>query len=508
MDSQPFEENLSYLSTLGRYNTERRPLIREYFNQQLLDGHLSEEIVSIEDVREFAKEETPNEQDDNLGFNEAFERALLTLPEDINPQDFQQYLLFRYDHLEQPLKEANQFAIYDLLSFEALLRDTVLGDTDTISSEVHRFISKEEYIEPASIHESSDQFSERWASNIRVDTQQILNEFVERTLPDDPTLGPERVDERITAGQEILAFLTYSSDHSAQMDFFSNPLYREKEDRSKVLIPFPELLLTTAQYRIEEYIAQFDEVQATEDQQKGDLVEELAQALLQQIPSRNFIKNFQYVHDPHPGEADGVIFFDDAYWTVEVKSHPIFRKIPQQIELVKKRYLDKVTQALTQTRRANEYLCSVDDLGLVYNLTGQKSPNSMETGGLVVLDGFIPTLFSGNERADSQLGMGELHEELATDERLVVITLYDLFQLLQEEETEYFDSFLRWRTDYGGDHPIWGYNEREYWAFYFDIFRGSEQWTDALETAVEKEIITIYISERFNNKSHLENLVD
>ena len=54
----------------------------------------------------------------------------------------------------------------------------------------------------------------------------------------------------------------------------------------------------------------------------------------------------------------------------------------------------------------------------------------MEAGGIIVLDGFIPTLFSGNERVDQELGVGQVHQHLANDDRVVILTLYDLYQLL------------------------------------------------------------------------------
>lgn len=131
----------------------------------------------------------------------------------------------------------------------------------------------------------------------------------------------------------------------------------------------------------------------------------------------------------------------------------------------------------------------------------------MDAGGIIVLDGFIPTLFSGNERADCELGMEQIHQKLTADERLVVITLYDLYQLIQEEEIGDFGEFLLWRTGYDGNIPVWGYSEREYWAFYFDNYRNDEEFQEGVEKAAEKEIITVYISQRFNDKSHLQELI-
>ncbi|MFP9192766.1 hypothetical protein ACLI4Q_14055 [Natrialbaceae archaeon A-CW1-1] len=509
MTSNYFRENIIFLSSLGRYNTERRPIVRQYFDWLLRSGELNQEEIRIEDVRNFGSQKRPILEEGNPEFDEIFQEILLTLPEDINPQDFQGYLLFRYTHLEDPLEEVGQFTLHDLLSLEALLRDTILEDTSEMLSDQHRFESTEEYAEFSSVYEPSDQFRQEWNERITLDVRDVLKEFVEGTLPDDPTFDPNLHEERINTGQEILEFLSYSGDRGARMDFLSNPLFQLDGNRSEIVVPFPEVLLTTSQYRIEEYISHFKDVQNVENHRKGDIVEELAQGLLRQIPSRNFVKNFQYVHDPHPGEADSILFFDSSYWTVEVKSHPIFRKIPRQIELVKDRYTDKVVQAIDQTRRANDYLDSIDNkFGLIYNLTGHKDPGSLISGGIIILDGFIPTLFSGNERADREMGMEQIHQYLTEDDRVVVITLYDLYQLIQEEGIEDFDEFLLWRTGYNGNIPVWGYSEREYWAFYFDNYRGNKEFQEGVETAAEKDIITVYISARFNDKSHLQNLVD
>ncbi|WP_233560691.1 hypothetical protein [Halobellus sp. Atlit-38R] len=168
-----------------------------------------------------------------------------------------------------------------------------------------------------------------------------------------------------------------------------------------------------------------------------------------------------------------------------------------------------MTQAADQIQNTLGYLDSLDDeFGLVYNLTGNKNSDEMDAGGMVILDGFLPTLYSGNERADQQLGMGEVHGHLAEHERIVVITLYDLYQLIQEDEANLFDEYLRWRTGYEGNMPVWGFSEREYWAFYFDNYRTNEEFRQGVEEAAEKDIITVYISTRFNDKSHLQNLTN
>lgn len=165
----------------------------------------------------------------------------------------------------------------------------------------------------------------------------------------------------------------------------------------------------------------------------------------------------------------------------------------------------KVIQAVDQTRKTLDYLNNLEgDFGLLYNLTGNKNYDHMNTGGVIILDGFLPTLFSGNERADRTLGLDEIHDHIFDDERIVVITLYDLYQLIQQQEIDLFNEFLQWRTGYRGNIPVWGYSEREYWAFYFDNYRNDDEFQSGVELAAEKEIITIYISARFNDKPYFQ----
>ncbi|MDS0261731.1 hypothetical protein NDI56_20210 [Haloarcula sp. S1CR25-12] len=507
MSSDIFRKNLRYISSLGRYNTERRPVIRQYFANRISNSEFNQEKLNVAEIREFAGQKQSRAEDTNLDFEERFKESLLTLPEDINPQDFQGYLLFRYSHLEEPLSNQDEFAISDLLSFEALIRDTILEESEPILSDLNRFKSKEDYADFSNIEEPSKQFQQMWNRRVTLSRKEIIKSFVEGTLPDDPTIDPSRHQERIEKAQDILDFLSYSGDDSS-LDFFSNPVFQVKGVKEReIVVPFPEVLLTTAQYRIEEFVGQFKQVQEVENKEKGGVVEELAQELLQQIPCRNFVKEFEYIHDPNPGEADGLLFFEDSYWVVEIKSHPIFRKIPNRVEIIKNRFTQKVTQAVDQIENALDYVDGLDDeFGLVYNLTGNKNSDEIDTGGIVILDGFLPTLYSGNARADQQLGMGDIHDHIAEHERIVVITLYDLYQLIQEDEANLFDEFLIWRTGYEGNMPVWGFSEREYWAFYFDNYRTSEEFRKGVEEAAKKDIITIYISERFNDKSHLQNI--
>lgn len=503
MGPKILQDNLYYLSALGRYNTERRPVIRQYFDQELGHNRLYNEKVDLDDVLDFSENKQSLVKEE-AEFTEIFEQSLLVLPEDINPQDFQGYLLLRFAHLEDALEGRRHFGVYDLLSMEALLLDSILEVVENPLQATAQFESKEDYADLSAIKEPSEAFRQRWSETITLPVKTVIQEFVDGTLPDDPLYDPELNKERINVAWDILEFLSTDPESTGPLDFLLNPLFRFGTRNSKLLVPFPEVLVTTAQYRIEAYIDQFNEIQAVENHKKGDTVEQLAHDLLKQIPSRNFVKQFHYIHDEKPGEADGILFFDESTWVVEVKSHPIFRKIPRNLDIIKHRFADIVGRAHGQTRKTLDYLLDQnDDFGLLYHLTGNRNHDQNSYGGIVILDGFIPTLFSGNEFADRQVGVGELHDDIDKDERFVVITLYDLYQLIQQPEVESFNQFLKWRTGYEGNIPVWGYSEREYWAFFFDLFKDEEEFQEAMREAVRKKIVTIYISARFNDKPHL-----
>ena len=88
MPSNHLRENLCYLSSLAKFNTERRPVIRRYLDQSLQSGRLLDEPVSLSQVREFGSEKTEQVAGNPPNFGHTLEDLILTAPEDIRPQDF------------------------------------------------------------------------------------------------------------------------------------------------------------------------------------------------------------------------------------------------------------------------------------------------------------------------------------------------------------------------------------------------------------------------------------
>ena len=493
--------DLQYLSALAQYNSERRTGIRRYLESALSTNN---EIESIEGIRDKAEELGEVSLDEFEG--EFLRRILLLTPEDVIPQDHQLYLLARYAEVEKELEEAGGFSPSSMLSFETLLHDEIMlnrAEAFDVLDRIEKPDDYQEHSDPRHIVEPPADFIDKWAACITFQKQEIFSEFVSQVVPLDK---PEMITIAYSNVEQMFSFLSYPDlEDRGEYQFLLTPLFPMSDD--EFIVPFPQTLLTTAHYRIEEYLSENDDAQRIENRTKGKSVEELTFETLSEIPSQNFIKELHYIHDPHERESDGLLIFEDSYWAVEIKSHPLFRKVPSDIDKVRSRYLNKVESASEQGAKFLEYLeSSISDYQLLYNLTGKKSVDDMKKGTIVVLDGFLPTFYSDNERTDRQTGFGSIYEFDSRSERLFVVSLYDLYQLTQQPEIDHFEDFLKWRTGYDGNQPIRGFNEREYWAFYFDNYRNNAEMQEGLELAVEKDIVTLYISERFNSKDHLENV--
>lgn len=503
---QQFEENLFYLSSAVRYNTERRVPLRWFFDEHFDTDKFHREAISKREIEEFCAKELG--EDSTLSVAEqTFRIQVLTLPDDPDRQEYQFYLGLRYANLDESMRQELGFSANDLLSIEALLfnsisaREVELG----IDDEFKQYETKEEYADISTFSEPASSFRDKWSACIQFSREDLISTFVMESIGPPDATEPDQVRQVVNIAESGIDFLSTTigpGDDYSNLFFLLHPIVELGDSSSELAVPFPETLTTTAQFRIENCLKEEKTVQHAEDSEKGLVVEDLSHGAFRTVPSRNYIKNLEYV-DPHPGESDGLLLFEDSYWVIEVKSHPIFRKLPIDLNLAKTRFVEKVREAVEQGEKTRSFLESQKrEFGLMYNLSGDKEYFEKENGIIVVLDGLLPTLFAHNSRLDRIFGLKEMYEEVQTD-RMFVVSLFDLFQLIQQPESDQFEEFLLWRTGYPDNMPIHGFNEREYWAMYFDNYLHDEDFQKALDKSAEDEIITSYISTRFNDKPYL-----
>lgn len=495
-------DNLAYISAATRYNTERRALLRGYFDHALRTEEIFNSGVSDVAISDYWKEQGLDPDSPMRSFRQ----LLLMFPDDPDLQHYQMYLSIRYAHLSEQIRGEIGYSAVDLVSFEAFLFNTISEKVENldIGSTYHVFEDKTELITLDEFEEPSRVFQNKWQACIEFSRSDLIDEFLAQT-EDQPLSQELPLNERIDAVNSMIEFLSiqYSKDEDyLPNQFISTPLFTSKRDKDRIFVPFPSLLVSTTQIRIEELFQNNTELKNIEDSEKGDLVEELALEALGEFDRRNLIQSFKYT-DPHPRETDGLLLLEDSYWAVEVKSHPIFRKVPTDISTALDRFEDKLKEAISQGENTLNFLRDQGD-DILYHLAGEKSPSEKEYGVIVILDGLLPTLFSQNQRVDQIFGMSGIYDALDKDDRVLLITLFDLFELShQTNELDRLEDFLIWRTDFGFDMPVLAFNEREYWAIYFDNLDSDIPLKEMLDDAAKKESVVAYISERFNDKPYL-----
>lgn len=493
-------DNISFLSAAAKYNSERRVILGGAFDHFLLSGRLFTKSISEEAIRDYYQTEQPIDQGD---LQSIFRMLQLIQADDPDSQTYQAYLFLRYSPRSEDIRDKLGFSAVDMVSLEAMIHNLIYERAEEfgIRSDFHVFENKQQLAELVEFETPTKVFEDRWFACIQFEKNDLIAKFLaqigHQELPQE--LG---IDKTIDVANDIISTLSIPLDESIDYEeyqFFKTPIFELDENR--LVIPFPNFLVNTAQLRIEELIQQDERLQKIEDQRKGDLVEELVVTALKSFESRNLIHSFHF-NNPDPGETDALLFFEDSYWAVEVKSHPIFRKLPGDIDTAIHRFQQKSIEAIDQGQRAIDYL--EHNESLFYNLTGKKSPKDFQKGTIVLLDGLIPTLFSQNRRVDQYFGISEIYDSVSSGDRVYILTLFDLFELSnQVEELDRLEEFLIWRTEFGFDMPVHAFNEREYWAMYFDNYAVDEDFRQTIDDAAERDIVVNYISQRFNDKPHL-----
>jgi hypothetical protein len=288
--------------------------------------------------------------------------------------------------------------------------------------------------------------------------------------------------------------------------FYLKPILKIKDEATNenfYVIPFPVLLNSTIQFTIESYIQKSDRLAKLEEKSKGKIVEFITRDDFSLLPNNNIIKNFKYKIDDENFESDGLIVLKDSIWAIEIKSHPIFNKIPENLDKIVPIFVEKVTDAMKQGKRTIDYLSDKKDL--LFSINCEKDYSELTKGVIIVLDGFLPTLLTQNKDFDEMIGLKEIYKKYQNLNVYVINTL-DLFIISAQPDKENFEKFLKWRTSHFGDFPVIAFDEREYWAFFNDVMK-SQITSEMFEILIERKNKVTYTSARFNRKDYLDKIL-
>lgn len=526
-NSDTFLKNLLYLSSLAHFNSERVPLILSFYHSALSDKTIFSQIMTVDDIHKFCTNDKRIREDRKSAKEAIVQETVSTLPGSAHGAWNLNYTTERYSHLDDYLFSKFGFHIGSLAIMEKVIIETVYAKAHVlkIPNNVYRFKSKTEYANLCFVSEPDIAFQSKWNACTIASQDELLEAFVDNCSYLDARYRhlsqvkwkvdseKELAELRLKEGENILRSLSVDLSESKGGKKISHaylcPLFRlhsQNNEEIHYLVPFPYLLGSTTHFRIEDYIQNTPEISTVEQRSKGEIVEFLAKSIFALFPNRNIIKNFRYKVQERSYESDLILFFDKSIWIAEIKSHPMFKKIPFHTSGLLQTFINKTEEGLEQGIRTLDFLDS--ERKILFNLGCTKEYEDLIKGVIVVLDGFVPTFLSQNRKFDELLGTSGIYTKMPKATRLYVITILDLYLLNMQTDVRNFENFLIWRTGYRGRFPVVAFDETEYWAFFNDSFLKYPQIKDNFSKMAKKDFFISYISARFNQKDYLEKLVN
>jgi hypothetical protein len=327
---------------------------------------------------------------------------------------------------------------------------------------VYQFKSKQEYADLGFISIPPEFYIQAWTDATTMD----IGELSRQLRPD---LGRNELDY-------VLNLLCYDLD------------VRPHTGASLIMKPFLRLDKNSIVLLVDNYMmrnlpavyeAQFATIKSYRES-KGKAFEELVKQTLRALPFKTLAFNLKYGND---FEVDSVVELQKSNWAVEVTSHPPSLKALQGDSVAIENDLQKsLRKCIDQGKRC---LDNMDSYPLEYF-----GKNGKRKAIMVVVDGAYPQL---NPTTGTRF-----HEEKET---IYVINWFDLRTLIEQPELDNLEDFLAWRTT--PPMPVICYDERDYWAYYFDRHLKTPQMKETYSIAQQKMLRGFYISARFNDKGYL-----
>ncbi|MEM3368496.1 MAG: hypothetical protein QW193_01195 [Nitrososphaerales archaeon] len=474
MVDETFYTKLYEILATRQYNSERTELLEDVLRYFLIKKDLALDIPTktreIFDEKRNSLKATQNVQNkEKFLKSEWFKQGCLLLS-NIPHRYVPEYITEKFTPFATKFKDKfdlNMDSLW-LFSFKTMEYVQFKKYMTGFKDGVYKFKSKDEYADLGFVAIPSDSYVEKWKNIVTLSISEL-----ERVLSGFMSTYETR---------KILALLSMNLENldkdSEFIKFPLKPILKINEDT---------LILLTPEYTIRalplNYERIFKEIKEYRES-KGISFEALAQNTLKKLPFRSLTFNVKYGNGY---EVDAIVEFQKSIWFVEVTSHPPSDKsLEGNLNSIEKDLKNSIIKCINQGKRCFDYN---NELPLLYFFKKAKTK-----GILVVVDGVYP-----------QLNLNTFISFFEEKLPVYIINWFDLRTLIDEPELQQFEDFLLWRTQQ--PMPVISFDEKDYWAFYFDRYVQNEKVRTAFEIMQKKQIRNFYISYRFNNKEYLENLV-
>lgn len=464
------------LSTL-QYNSERRELLEHvlarFITGKDLHTNVASEVRRLFDEKVLSTKGTPSGLDflKSENFKQMwFEQEGLLLS-NIPHQYIPEYIVEKCSAFSQEFQDIYDFDLNSLWLFAFKLSEYIeyKKASTGFSDEIYSFGSKKEYADLGFVKTPPDVYVEQWKNVITINKEELAR-ILFRTLSSSDI-------------RKILEINSIDFDNppqdSSEIRFSSTPIIRIGED---LVVMAPWYLTRSLPSTYEKLLKKCMKYTNS----KGKTFEKMVQSIFRRTSFNMLSFNVRYGENSRY-EADAIIGFEKSLWIIESSSHPVSSNSwagdPVSIRNDLKKSLEKCK---VQGERAIKH---IESIPIPYSL--QRFPIK---GIIIVADGVYPNL-------NLDVFMSSSAENIP----VYMVNWFDLRTLLDQPEIDFFEEFLMWRTK--KPMPVMSFDEKDYWAFYFDRYRLLRGIREAFKTMLKKRTTLIYSSYRFNRKDYLAKIV-
>jgi Holliday junction resolvase-like predicted endonuclease len=473
MISEIFLAKLYEILATLQYNSERTELLYDVLKHFLAKKDLTLDIPTkareiFNEKEESLKGMQGAQNEEEFLKSEWFKQKCLLLL-NIPYQYIPEYVMGKFTPFAKDFEDKFNFDMSSLLKFSLGLMEYLNFKKHMIGfkNEVYKFNSKNEYADLGFVAVPPKTYIEKWKNIITISISEL-----------------KRILAGLLSTYEIIKVLTILSidlknlnENLKSIEFSLKPILKINEDT--LILLTPNSIIRSLPLNYEKLFKSIKKYRES----KGISFEMLTQTTLKMLPFRSLTFNVKYGNGY---EVDAILEFKRSIWFVEITSHPPSNKsLEGNLEWIKRDLKKSIMKCIKQGKRCFNYS---NELPLFYFFKNEKIK-----GIFIIVDGVYP-----------QLNLNTAISFFKEKMPIYIINWFDLRTLISQPELHQFEDFLLWRIQQ--PMPVISFDEKDYWAFYFDRYTQDKKVRNYFKIMQKKRINTLYISYRFNNKKYLENL--
>ena len=378
-----------------------------------------------------------------------------------------EYLYGKYAPFAKEFENKYKIKWEALITFSFFLKAYV-GDKmndHRVIQDVYQYETKEEYGDSGFVKIPDSTYIDTWRRAITIDKAGLYKGLAQYLTKDE-----------IDYITDLLSYNANEALASDKRNLFYKPLARLGSDSFVILIP--DYLVKNLPVLYEKLLREIPSYLDV----KGKAFEDLCQRTLKLLPFKTLAFNRKYGRY----EVDAILELSRTNLIIEIKSHPPSeRALDGELEAINRDLEKTVRDGINQANRCIENLSSSS---LAY-FNGNGKRNQI----IIIVDGLYPQLNTSN--------VVRYFNEKVTP---YVINWFDLRTILEQHDISLFEEFLDWRTI--NPMPVFCFQETDYWSFYADKYRNSNEVRATVAKMQEMGHKLIYISHRFNDKRYLSKI--